>query len=180
MNCSRVTPARITGSIGVIAGKAVLRDLYTRVGVSKDIITRGKKAALFSDYHEFSQPEQERLDFEIQAFYKDFLTKVASCRSLSLEAVEPNAQGRVWSGRQAWSRGLVDEIGGLEEALREAKQRAGFVPDQPVMVERFPKPSSLWQLPKLLRRLPRTQLGLPVWWMRERVLAIMPFSLRFL
>jgi len=170
----------ITGSIGVIAGKAVLRDLYTRVGVSKDIITRGKKAALFSDYHEFSQPEQERLDFEIQAFYKDFLTKVASCRSLSLEAVEPNAQGRVWSGRQAWSRGLVDEIGGFEEALREAKQRAGFVPDQPVMVERFPRPSSLWQLPKLLRRLPRTHLGLPVWWMRERVWAIMPFSLRFL
>jgi protease-4 len=170
----------ITGSIGVIAGKAVLRDLYMRVGVSKDIITRGKKAALFSDYHEFSPAEQERLDFEIQAFYQDFLTKVASCRSLSLEAVEPNAQGRVWSGRQAWSRGLVDEIGGLEEALREAKQRAGFAVDQPVMVERFPKPSSLWQLPKLLRRLPRTQLSLPVWWMKERVLAIMPFSLRFL
>lgn len=170
----------ITGSIGVIAGKAVLRDLYTRVGVSKDIITRGKKAALFSDYHEFSPAEQERLDFEIQAFYQDFLTKVASCRALSLAAVEPNAQGRVWSGRQAWSRGLVDEIGGLEEALREAKQRAGFAVDQPVMVERFPKPSSLWQLPKLLLGLPRTYLGVPTWWKQERVWAIMPFSLRFL
>jgi len=141
---------------------------------------RGKKAALFSDYHEFSPAERERLDFEIQAFYQDFLSKVASCRSLSIEAVEPNAQGRVWSGRQAWSRGLIDEIGGLEEALREAKHRAGFAADQPVMVERFPRPSSVWQLPKLLRRFPRTRLGLPLWWGQERVWAIMPFSLRFL
>ena len=106
----------------------MLRDLYARVGVNKEIVTRGKKAALFSDYQEFSPSEQERLDFEIQAFYQDFVAKVATCRSLSLEAVEPNAQGRVWSGRQAWSRGLVDEIGGLEEALVEAKQRAGFTP----------------------------------------------------
>lgn len=170
----------ITGSIGVIAGKAVLRDLYARVGVSKDIITRGKKAALFSDYHEFSPPEQERLDFEIQAFYQDFVAKVASCRSLSTEAVEPSAQGRVWSGRQAWARGLVDEIGGLEEALADAKRRAGFAPDTPMLIERFPKAPSLWRLPKLLRLLPRTQVGLPWWWIRERVWAIMPFSIRFL
>ena len=170
----------ITGSIGVIAGKAVLRDLYARVGVNKEIVTRGKKAALFSDYQEFSPSEQERLDFEIQAFYQDFVAKVATCRSLSIEAVEPNAQGRVWSGRQAWSRGLVDEIGGLEEALVEAKQRAGFTPDTPMRIERFPKPSSLWRLPKLLRLLPRTHVSLPWWWMRERVWAIMPFSVRFL
>ena len=170
----------ITGSIGVIAGKAVLRDLYTRLGVNKDIIARGQKAALFSDYHEFSPAEQERLDFEIQAFYQDFVAKVAACRSLSPEAVEPNAQGRVWSGRQAWSRGLVDEIGGLEEALGEAKRRAGFALDTPVMIERFPKATSLWQLPKLLRRLPRTRLSLPWWGKRERIWAIMPFSIRFL
>ena len=170
----------ITGSIGVIAGKAVLHDLYTRVGVNKDIITRGKKAALFSDYREFSPSEQERLDFEIQAFYQDFVDKVATCRSLSVEAVEPSAQGRVWSGRQAWARGLVDEIGGLEEALIEAKRRAGFAPDTPMMIERFPKAPSLWRLPKILRSLPRTQVGLPWWWMHERVWAIMPFSIRFL
>jgi protease IV len=148
--------------------------------VNKEIVTRGRKAALFSDYQEFSPSEQERLDFEIQAFYQDFVAKVATCRSLSTEAVEPNAQGRVWSGRQAWSRGLVDEIGGLEEALVEAKQRAGFTPDTPMRIERFPKPSSLWRLPKLLRLLPRTHVSVPWWWMRERVWAIMPFSVRFL
>jgi len=173
-------PGTITGSIGVIAGKAVLRDLYTRVGVRKEILTRGRRAALFSDYQAFSPSERERLDFEIQAFYQDFVEKVARARSLSPEAVEPNAQGRVWSGRQAWARALVDELGGIEEALAEAKRRAGLPSEKPVVIERFPKPPSLWRLPKLLRLIPRASAIPHWWWMHERILAIMPFSLRFL
>jgi protease-4 len=169
----------ITGSIGVIAGKAVLHDLYTHLGVGKEILTRGRRAALFSDYLAFAPSERERLDFEIQAFYQDFVEKVARCRSLSVEAVEPSAQGRVWSGRQAWIRGLVDAIGGVEEALAEAKKRAGLVVEGPIVIERFPKPPSLWRLPALLRLLPRMSEA-PWWWTRERIWAIMPFSLRFL
>lgn len=169
----------ITGSIGVIAGKAVLHDLYTYLGVSKEIITRGRRAAFFSDYLAFALPERERLDFEVQAFYQDFVEKVARCRSLSTDAVELNAQGRVWSGRQAWTRGLVDQVGGIEEALAEAKQRAGLPADKPVVVERVPRPASLWRLPALLRLAPRASQE-SGWWSRERVWAILPFSLRFL
>ena len=169
----------ITGSIGVIAGKAVLHDLYTRLGVRKEILTRGRRAALFSDYTAFTPEERERLDFEIQAFYQDFIEKVARCRSLSPEAVEPNAQGRVWSGRQAWTRGLVDQIGGIEEALAEAKRRAGLPAEKPVVVERLPKPPSLWRLPALLRRVSQGHLEFG-WWNRERIWAILPFWLRFL
>ncbi|TMA61467.1 MAG: signal peptide peptidase SppA [Deltaproteobacteria bacterium] len=169
----------ITGSIGVIAGKAVLHDLYTHLGVGKEILTRGRRAALFSDYLAFAPPERERLEFEIQAFYQDFVEKVARCRSLSAEAVEPSAQGRVWSGRQAWVRGLVDEMGGLEEALAEAKRRMGLPAERPVIVERIPKAPSSWRLSLLLRLLPRTS-EVPWWWARERVWAILPFSLRLL
>lgn len=169
----------ITGSIGVIAGKAVLHDLYTKVGVTKEILTRGQRAALFSDYQVFSPQERERLDSEILSFYQDFLEKVAACRSLSLEAVEPNAQGRVWTGRQAWVRGLVDEIGGIEEALGEAKKRLGIPTDMPVTIERFPKPPSLWRIPKLIWAIPRRNSS-PWWWTQERIWAIMPVSLRFL
>jgi protease IV len=169
----------ITGSIGVIAGKAVLRDLYAQIGVSKEILTRGRRAALFSDYQAFSPQERDRLDSEILSFYRDFLDKVATCRSLSPEAVEPSAQGRVWTGRQAWVRGLVDEIGGIEEALLEVKKRLGIPTDKPVVVERFPKPPSLWRIPKLIRAIPRRGT-LSRWWTRERVWAIMPVSLRFL
>jgi protease-4 len=169
----------ITGSIGVIAGKAVLHDLYTHLGVGKEILTRGRRAALFSDYQAFAPPERERLEFEIQAFYQDFVEKVAQYRSLSAEAVEPSAQGRVWSGRQAWVRGLVDEMGGLEEALAEAKRCMGLPAERPVLVERFPKPPSFWRLSSLVRLVPRTSEP-PWWWARERVWAILPFSLRFL
>jgi protease-4 len=168
----------ITGSIGVIAGKAVLRDFYTNIGVGKELIFRGQRAALFSDYLAFAPAERERLDFEIQAFYQDFVEKVARCRSLSMEAVEPSAQGRVWSGRQAWTRGLVDEMGGIAEALAEAKHRIGLSPEQPVFIERIPRPPSLWRLPTLLRLLPRTRTE-SWWWVRERIWAIFPISLRF-
>jgi protease IV len=169
----------ITGSIGVIAGKAVLHDLYTTLGVGKEILTRGQRAALFSDYVAFAPSERERLDFEVQAFYQDFVEKVARCRSLSAEAVESSAQGRIWSGRQAWTRGLVDDMGGLEEALAEAKRRAGLPAERPVVIERVPKPSSFWRLSSLARLVPRMN-ATPWWWTRERVWAILPFSLRFL
>lgn len=168
----------ITGSIGVIAGKAVLHDLYTWLGVSKEILTRGRRAALFSDYHAFAPPERERLDFEVQAFYQDFVAKVARCRGLSPHAVEPNAQGRVWSGRQAWTRGLVDAIGGVEEALSEAKRRIGLSAEAPVLIERFPKPPSFWRLSSLVRSLPRGRQA--PWWLKERLWAIMPVTVRFL
>lgn len=168
----------VTGSIGVIAGKAVLRDLYTTLGVGKEILTRGKRAALFSDYLAFAPAEQERVDFEIRAFYQDFVEKVAAGRALTVEAADASAQGRVWSGRQAWSRGLVDAMGGVEEALTEAKRRIGVSPDFPVAIERFPKPLSLWKLPARLRFGPRSHLEM-FWWRRERCLAILPIFLRF-
>ena len=172
----------VTGSIGVIAGKAVLQGLYAQLGLDKEILTRGKRAALFSDYLAFGPAEQERMDIEIQSFYQDFVKKVAQCRSLSYETVDACAQGRVWSGRQAAARGLVDQIGGLEEALAELKYRVGLPDHWPVGVERFPKPASLLRLPSLLRLLPwggRVH-GTGWSWERDRVWAILPFSLRFL
>ncbi len=168
----------VTGSIGVIAGKAVLRDLYATFGVSKEILTRGKRAALFSDYVAFAPAEQERVDFEIQSFYRDFVEKVATGRSLTFDAAEASAQGRVWSGRQAWSRGLVDALGGVESALAEAKRRAGVPADAPVAILRFPQASSWWRLPSRLRLTPRGQAE-ALWWTRERFWSILPISLRF-
>lgn len=168
----------VTGSIGVIAGKAVLRDLYTTLGIGKEILTRGKRAALFSDYVAFAPAEQERVDFEIKAFYQDFIEKVAAGRSLTIEAADSHAQGRVWSGRQAWARGLVDAMGGIEAALAEAKRRAGVAAELPVAIERFPKPPSLWRLPARFRLGRRSQTE-AFWWTRERFWAILPISLRF-
>lgn len=172
----------LTGSIGVIAGKAVLRGLYTRLGLEKEILTRGRRAALFSDYQALGPAEQERMDVETHSFYRDFVEKTATCRSLSAASVHASAQGRVWSGRQALSRGLVDCIGGLDDALAELKRQAGIPDDGPVRIERFPKPTALLRFPPLLRLAPRRAWadGPSLAWEHDRVWAILPFFLRFL
>jgi protease-4 len=176
----------ITGSIGVIAGKANLRGLYEWLGVHKELITRGRNATLYSDYAPLDDEGRARIHAQADAFYRDFLGKVATARGLSDDATAAVAEGRVWTGRQALERGLVDELGGIEEAFAAAKRAAGIAADEPVMIERFPKPRRLWKvsldlnlpnqgaLAELLPMLPSLRFLL-----RERVWAVLPFDLRF-
>ena len=138
-------PGTVTGSIGVVAGKAHLRGLYEKLGIHKDIISRGRNATLYSDYAPLGEGERERIRAEAQSFYDDFVGKVCSGRNMSTEQVEAVARGRVWTGRQARARGLVDEFGGVEEACDEARRAMGVAADTPVMVERFPRPQSFWR-----------------------------------
>jgi protease-4 len=176
----------ITGSIGVIAGKASLRGLYDRLGISKELVTRGRHAALHSDYAPLGDEQRARVRAEAETFYRDFVDKVAAARRLSPEAVAAAAEGRVWTGRQAWTRGLVDELGGLEEALAAAKALAAIATDEAVAVERFPKPRRLWKLAVDLNLPRQGGIGhlidsLPalrfIW--RERLWAVLPVQLRF-
>jgi protease-4 len=179
-------PGTITGSIGVIAGKANLRGLYDRLGVTKELVTRGKHAKIHSDYVPLEGEERARLQAEAEGFYELFLDKVADARKLSREAAGSVAEGRVWTGRQAWARGLVDELGGVEEALGAAKKLVGIPEDEPVVIERFPRPRRLWKLAvdfnlpnqsrvtDLVSLLPFLRFVI-----RERVWALLPFHLRF-
>jgi len=172
----------ITGSIGVIAGKALLRGLYDHVGVTKEVVTRGRHAALYSDYIPLGAEERERLQAEAEFFYADFIGKVADGRQLSREAVAAVAEGRVWTGRQALQRGLVDLIGGFERALDEAKVLAGLSPGELVTVERYPKPKRLWKLSFNVSPV-HARLAAAAPWLgfttRERIWAILPFTFRF-
>ena len=135
----------VTGSIGVVAGKADLKGLYDKVGVQKEIISRGKHAALYSDYAPLGDEERECIRTEAQAFYDDFVGKVADGRRMSTEEADAAARGRVWTGRQAWSRGLVDELGGFEEAFEETKRVIGLEAKDQVSVARYPRPTSFWR-----------------------------------
>lgn len=172
----------ITGSIGVIAGKALLRGLYQQVGVTKELVTRGRHAALYSDYVPLGDEERERLQTEAEFFYSDFLDKVASGRQLSKAAVAAVAEGRVWSGRQALQHGLIDQLGGIERAIDEAKSLAGLTPSELVLVERYPKPKRLWKLSFNLSPM-HGRLAAVAPWLRfvagERVWAVLPFHFRF-
>ncbi len=178
-------PGTVTGSIGVIAGKANLRGLYEKVGVHKDSVSRGAHAAMYSDFIPLGDSERERIRDEAQAFYNDFVGKVANGRNLAFEEAENVARGRVWTGRQAWSRGLVDELGGFEEAFEQAKREIGLAVDAPVTVERFPKSQSFWRT-ALGRRLGGTSELFDPWGVlsevpfvsSERVWAWLPLSFK--
>lgn len=132
--------ATLTGSIGVIAGKFNLRGLYDMLGLVKETIDRGERAGAHSDYRRFTKEELKKLEAEVRAFYDDFVTKAAEGRGIAIEEIEKAAQGRVWTGRQALSHKLIDELGGIPEAIAAAKRRADIPTDQPVNVELLPRP----------------------------------------
>jgi protease IV len=128
-------PSTLTGSIGVFVGKFDLEELYRDLGVKLVTNKRGKSADLFSTARSLSDEEKKTLQAWVDAFYEQFVDRVAEGRHLPRERVHEMAQGRVWSGRQAQERGLVDKMGGLRDAIASAKARAGIGADDPVLLD---------------------------------------------
>lgn len=144
----------ITGSIGVFSALFRLRGLYDLLGIDKDRVERGAHTALRSDYAPLSEEEKAILRRHAEEFYGRFTQLVGTARDLSPAQVEQAAGGRVWTGRQALELGLVDGTGGFEDALREAKQLAGYEPEDWVPVTHYPRRKGL--LERLLGPLRRT------------------------
>ncbi|MGA8598780.1 MAG: signal peptide peptidase SppA [Bryobacteraceae bacterium] len=117
-------PDTITGSIGVLYGKPNFRGFYGKIGVTKDLLSRGKFADIDSDYTPLSDPEKQKLHEGIVSTYRSFVTKVAAARKKSYEQIDLVAQGRVWMGAQAEQNGLVDRLGGLDSAVELIRERA--------------------------------------------------------
>ncbi|MCG9126950.1 signal peptide peptidase SppA [Candidatus Poribacteria bacterium] len=139
-------PGTITGSIGVIGGKYSLKGLYNKIGITKEILTRGAHADFYSDYSDYPPEEREIIKNQINEIYDDFITKVAMGRSqLSKKDVDQIGRGRVWTGRQAKDKGLVDQLGGLDLALSIAQKKAGLERTQ-VDIIRLPKQNIISQL----------------------------------
>ncbi len=121
-------PLAITGSIGVVSARLVLRDLLEGMGVHTEVIRRAPHADLMGNPRPMDADEHAILEREIDNFYRTFVSIVAKGRGRSEEEVEPLARGRVWSGRDAQSRGLVDKLGGLDVAIDEVRARITFLP----------------------------------------------------
>lgn len=132
-------PSTLTGSIGVFGGKLNMKGLYNKVGLTKEIITHGQNATLYSDYGGFTPTERERVEKMMTTIYKDFVSKAAAGRGKSFDEIDEIAQGRVWTGKQAKALGLVDELGGLDTALSIAKERAGLSADDEINLMVLPK-----------------------------------------
>lgn len=136
-------PGTITGSIGVITGKLVVRDLKDRLGVGSDTVRTNANADAWSIDAPFTPEQQARQEADADLFYTDFVQRVADGRNLTTKDVDTVARGRVWTGADALERGLVDELGGFRTAVRRAKVLAGLDPDTEVRVLSYPGSSFL-------------------------------------
>ncbi|OBK39589.1 signal peptide peptidase SppA [Mycobacterium sp. 1165196.3] len=137
------SPATVTGSIGVITGKLVIRDLLQRLGVGLDTVRTNANADAWSIETPFTPEQRAHREAEADLVYADFLERVADGRNLTTEAVDRVARGRVWTGADARERGLVDELGGFRTALRRAKILAGLDEDADVRLVTLPGGSLL-------------------------------------
>jgi protease IV len=139
-------PSTITGSIGVVAGKPVMRGFYDWLGISNEYVLRGKTAGMFRETEKFSDEERTKFEEWIKnTYYQDFVPKVAKGRKKDAQAVDSVGQGRVWTGYQAKERGLVDEFGGLDRAFDVAKELAKIPADKGVERVIFPYPKTFLQ-----------------------------------
>ena len=128
----------ITGSIGVVTGKLVSRQLKDKLGVGSDSVRTNANADAWSSNERFTPQQQAHVEAEADLFYADFVQRVADGRGLAVAAVEEVARGRVWTGADARERGLVDELGGLRTAIDRAKVRAGLEPETDVRIVNYP------------------------------------------
>jgi protease IV len=139
-------PETITGSIGIISGKFVLKGLYDKLGITKEIVKTSEFAGMYSDYKPFADREKEKIMADMRAIYDEFLKKVANNRKLTVSEVDKIARGRVWSGQAALGLRLVDGLGGLNEALAEAKKMARIPLAEKVGVRIYPQKKTFWEM----------------------------------
>jgi protease-4 len=118
-------PQTITGSIGVVSARLVATELLSAVGLRTEVVKKSPSADYLANPRAGTPEERAILERSIQAFYDRFLDVVGKGRHMTRDAVHELARGRVWSGADAHRHGLVDRLGGLREALEDARTRAG-------------------------------------------------------
>jgi protease-4 len=117
------SPSTVTGSIGVIGGKFNVQKFLSRVGINVDTVSKGSHAGYTSLTRPFTKEEAQRIRGHLQDFYENlFLKRVAENRNKTIDEIRPLAEGRVWTGSQAFERALIDEVGGIREAIEAARK----------------------------------------------------------
>jgi protease-4 len=163
--------ATYTGSIGVVSGRISLQGTYEKLGINNAIIKRGENADLLADATRLRPEQEEILQRSVDQTYADFIDVVAAGRDMRPEAVHEVAQGRVWTGEQALDHGLIDDIGGLREALVAARAEAGIGPQTRVTIRVYPPRRSLFEeISRLFSTvaMARAVLAAPAAWLPPR------------
>ncbi len=131
-------PSTLTGSIGIFTGKFDLSGLLHTLGFTWSSTTRGAHADMESMFRPYTDEERAAIKSKLTYFYDRFRTAVSNGRAISMDDVDKVGRGRVWTGNQAKQRKLIDRIGGLADAVLEAKSRAGYGEDEPLEVVMLP------------------------------------------
>jgi protease-4 len=128
-------PGSITGSIGVVVHFANLQELFDKIGVKGQVIKSGVHKDMGSPYRELTSEEKRLLQGVVDDVHQQFIEAVAESRQLPVDHIRSLADGRIFSGRQAMELGLVDELGGLQEAIRVAARMGGIQGEPRVVTE---------------------------------------------
>ncbi len=135
-------PGTITGSIGVIMEVPNLKGLLDKVGIKTEVIKSGKHKDLASVFRGIGKEERKILQGVLDDVHEQFIRAVAEGRKIPYEEVKRYADGRIFTGRQAKEIGLIDEIGNIEDAIKEAA-RLGGIKGEPHVVTKKRQPSIL-------------------------------------
>jgi protease IV len=138
-------PSTITGSIGVVGGKPVIKGFYDWIGVTNEYVLRGENAGMFRESEKFSDGERKKFVEFLNSTYDEFISKVGKGRGKTKEQIDSIGQGRVWTGQQGKDRGLVDEYGGLDKAIEIAKQLAKIPAEKSIQRVILPQPPSFFE-----------------------------------
>lgn len=139
-------PATITGSIGVYGGHLNM-DLFwsNKLGVTYGRLDRGANANIYGSLEDWTDAQRAVIDRQLDRIYDDFVERVAASRDMTPEAVDAIGRGRVFTGKQALENGLIDVLGGFDEALDEAKSLAGIGLDEKVRLVEYPRLQPWWR-----------------------------------
>lgn len=136
-------PTTITGSIGVVGGKFAFGGTYEKIGVTRQAITIGDHAGFFNEAEVWNDEQKEILNDLLDDVYDTFTSKAAEGRGMTQDRIKELGGGRVWSGVDAADLGLIDELGGLDDAVAYARELAN-APEAKVV--EFPKEKDLMEL----------------------------------
>jgi protease-4 len=138
-------PSAIVGSIGVVGGKFVLKDLFDKLGVNTETFAKGKNAGLFSMDRPWTDRQRQMVTSWMKQTYDQFTQRVMKTRGKKIKEIDKVARGRIFLAEQAKDLGLVDEIGGVEEAIACAAKKGGLK-DGEYDVRVLPQPKTLADL----------------------------------
>lgn len=182
-------PTTITGSIGVFGTIPNLSGFVDNIGINAEHVSTNRQAQGYSMYEPMSKEFYEEQSEGVNAVYKAFLNRIASGRGMSYEEVDEVAQGRVWTGIEAMEKGLVDELGSLDDAVQRAAELAGLINYRTTEYPRFEKELEdafdIFPLMKIKEKIVKEELGTNYKIYKEikeisqfkGIQAIMPFSI---